>query len=360
MTVSLTIADICVTLGHNPVLKGVSLDVEPGEFVTLLGASGSGKSTLLNVIAGLQPVDSGELRFDGVDVKHTSPRKRNVGVVFQSYALFPHMSVGENVAFPLRAAKQPAAERRRIAGEMLDLVQLSGMADRSPASLSGGQRQRVALARALAANPAVLLLDEPMAALDKQLRERMQVEIKRIQQEVGITTIAVTHDQTEALTMSDRVAIMHDGRFVQVDTPEDLYRHPADEYVATFLGEANLLPMAGTGLRKRGSESAATGTAVIRPEDLVILDESAIDNGWVVEGVTRIVSFQGNRFRLELETADGRAVVASLPSNWNVDDLVPGRATRLGCIDASRVHIIRPVEPGAPTPSGAPAVSGAG
>ena len=349
MTVSLTISDVFVTLGQNPVLKGVSLDVEPGEFVTLLGASGSGKSTLLNVVAGLQAMDSGGLRFDGQDIAGTPPRKRNVGVVFQSYALFPHMTVGENVAFPLRAAKQGRADRRRVAAEMLALVQLSGMEDRAPASLSGGQRQRVALARALAANPSILLLDEPMAALDKQLRERMQVEIKRIQQDVGITTIAVTHDQTEALTMSDRVAIMHDGGFVQVDTPEDLYRHPANAYVATFLGEANLLPMAGGGLHPSASSgssgtgtSPSTGTAVIRPEDLVILDEKAVDNGWVVEGVTRIVSFQGNRFRLEIETPAGATVVASLPSNWNVNDLTPGRRTRLGCIDASRVHIIPP------------------
>jgi putative spermidine/putrescine transport system ATP-binding protein len=356
MTVSLTISDVHVTLGPNRVLKGVSLDVRPGEFVTLLGASGSGKSTLLNVVAGLQAMDSGGLRFDGVDVASTPPRKRNVGVVFQSYALFPHMSVGENVAFPLRTAKPGAAklspaERRRVAASMLDLVQLSGMEGRAPASLSGGQRQRVALARALAASPSILLLDEPMAALDKQLRERMQVEIKRIQQDVGITTIAVTHDQTEALTMSDRVAIMHDGGFVQVDTPEDLYRHPASAYVATFLGEANLLAMAGGGLHssassiKAGTEfTGVTGTAVIRPEDLVILDDAAVDNGWVVEGVTRIVSFQGNRFRLEIETPSGAVVVASLPSNWNVNDLVPGRRTRLGCIDASRVHVIPPAE----------------
>jgi putative spermidine/putrescine transport system ATP-binding protein len=350
VTVSLTISDVFVTLGRNPVLKGVSLDVEPGEFVTLLGASGSGKSTLLNVIAGLQPVDAGELKFDGADVRNTPPRKRNVGVVFQSYALFPHMTVGENVAFPLRAAKRPAAERRRVADEMLTLVQLTGMADRSPASLSGGQRQRVALARALAAHPSILLLDEPMAALDKQLRERMQVEIKRIQQEVGITTIAVTHDQTEALTMSDRVAIMHDGRFVQVATPKELYRRPVNEYVATFLGEANLLPMAGAALRPPASTDGATGTAVVRPEDLVILDDTATDNGWVVEGVTRIVSFQGTRFRLELETSTGGSIVASLPAGWDVNDLVPGRPTRLGCLDASRVHIIAPADSTAPVP----------
>ncbi|CAN5191393.1 ABC transporter ATP-binding protein [soil metagenome] len=342
MTVSLSIADVSVTLGHNPVLKGVSLDVRPGEFVTLLGASGSGKSTLLNVIAGLQSVNAGEVLFDGVDVKNRSPRNRKVGVVFQSYALFPHMTVGDNVAFPLLAARRPVAERRRVAAEMLELVQLGGMVDRLPASLSGGQRQRVALARALAANPSILLLDEPMAALDKQLRERMQVEIKRIQRSVGITTISVTHDQTEALTMSDRVAIMHEGRFVQIDTPEDLYRHPANEYVATFLGEANLLAMAGTRLRGLDATQPSTGTAVIRPEDLVILDDKAVDNGWVIEGTTRIVSFQGNRFRLEIETSVGSTVVASLPSNWNVDQLVPGRSTRLGCLDASRVHVIAP------------------
>jgi putative spermidine/putrescine transport system ATP-binding protein len=340
MTVSLTISDICVTLGRNQVLKDVSLDVAPGEFVTLLGASGSGKTTLLNVIAGLQTVDSGELMFDGKNVKRTPPRKRNVGVVFQSYALFTHMSVGENVGFPLRAARTPKAERQKVAAQMLALVQLEGMGDRAPASLSGGQRQRVALARALAANPSVLLLDEPMAALDKQLRERMQVEIKRIQRSVGTTTIAVTHDQTEALTMSDRVAIMHEGRFVQVATPEDLYRHPANEYVATFLGEANLLAMNGAGLMPAGSIGVRSGTAVIRPEDLVILDENASDNGWVVEGVASIVSFQGTRFRLEIETPAGARVVASLPSSWNVEQLVPGRRTRLGCLDASRVHVI--------------------
>ncbi|MFI5953283.1 ABC transporter ATP-binding protein [Cryptosporangium sp. NPDC051539] len=340
MTVSLTMSDVRVTLGHNPVLKGISLDVAEGEFVTLLGASGSGKSTLLNVVAGLQPMDSGELRFGGDDVRDTPPRKRNVGVVFQSYALFPHMTVGDNVGFPLRAAKRPAAERRRVAAEMLDLVQLTGMADRSPASLSGGQRQRVALARALAANPAVLLLDEPMAALDKQLRERMQVEIKRIQQEVGITTIAVTHDQTEALTMSDRVAIMHEGCLVQVDSPKDLYRRPVNAYVATFLGEANLLPIAGSGLKPAASAHATTGTAVIRPEDLVLVDADTPDNGWVVEGVTRMVSYQGTRYRLELETPDGARVVASLPASWDADDLVPGRKARLGCLDASRVHVI--------------------
>lgn len=339
MTVSLSIQDVRVTLGHNEVLKGVSLDAAPGEFVTLLGASGSGKSTLLNVIAGLQGVGSGHVLFDGVNIEGRPPRKRKVGVVFQSYALFPHMTVGENVAFPLLAARRPAAERNEMAKKMLELVQLSAMIDRQPASLSGGQRQRVALARALASNPGILLLDEPMAALDKQLREQMQVEIKRIQQEVGITTVSVTHDQAEAMTMSDRVAIMHDGRFVQIDSPEDLYRKPINEYVASFLGEANLLPTRGGDLLPDGETTGRTGTAVIRPEDLTVLDETR-STGWSVEGNIRLLSFQGSRFRLEAVTPSGRRLVCSLPPHTDVSRLVSASTVRLGCASPDRVHII--------------------
>ncbi|MEU6642579.1 ABC transporter ATP-binding protein [Saccharomonospora sp. NPDC046836] len=340
MTIALSIQDVHVTLGHNHVLKGVSLDVEPGEFVTLLGASGSGKSTLLNVIAGLQTVDSGHLTFDGVNVDKRPPQKRNVGVVFQSYALFPHMSVGANVSFPLRAARRPAKERRAVADEMLALVQLPGMADRSPASLSGGQRQRVALARALAANPGVLLLDEPMAALDKQLREQMQVEVTRIQRQVGITTVSVTHDQTEALTMSDRVAIMRDGVLVQVDSPEDLYRHPVNSYVAGFLGEANLLPTAGGRILDGADGSDVDGTAVLRPEDLELVADGEPCPAWHVEGAIHLLSFQGTRFRLELLTDAGRKVVCSLSPSADVSSLVVGTRARLACRDPERVHVI--------------------
>jgi putative spermidine/putrescine transport system ATP-binding protein len=338
MTIELSIQDVHVTLGHNHVLKGVSLDAAPGEFVTLLGASGSGKSTLLNVVAGLQSVGDGHVLFDGTNVEHRSPRHRKVGVVFQSYALFPHMTVGENVAFPLRAARRPSADRTRVAQEMLDLVQLGDMWDRNPASLSGGQRQRVALARALASNPGILLLDEPMAALDKQLREQMQVEIKRIQQQVGITTLSVTHDQAEAMTMSDRVAIMHEGQFVQVASPEELYRRPATEYVASFLGEANLVPAHGLD----GRATTVTGTAVVRPEDLRIIrpDETG---RWVFEGTLRILSFQGSRFRLEMVTHDGQRIVCSLPPHADVTGLVPNAPVRLGCMDHDRVHIIEHV-----------------
>ena len=345
MTIALSISDVQVTLGQNHVLKGVSLDVRPGEFVTLLGASGSGKSTLLNVIAGLQAVDGGHVMFDGVNVERRPPQKRNVGVVFQSYALFPHMSVGENVSFPLLAARRPDKERRAVAEEMLALVQLPGMSNRSPASLSGGQRQRVALARAIAANPGILLLDEPMAALDKQLREQMQVEITRIQRKVGITTVSVTHDQTEALTMSDRVAIMCDGQLVQVASPEDLYRHPVNASVAGFLGEANLLPTAGGRIVEDESGSDVTGTAVLRPEDLELVPLGEAAPAWSVEGIVRLLSFQGTRFRLELITDGGRKVVCSLPTSLDVSTLGVGSRVRVACRNPERVHVIAAAEP---------------
>ncbi len=343
MTTALSVSDVHVTLGPNHVLKGVSLDVRSGEFVTLLGASGSGKSTLLNVIAGLQAVDKGHVTFDGVNVEKRPPQKRNVGVVFQSYALFPHMTIGENVAFPLRAAHRPAKERRAVAEEMLALVQLPGMADREPASLSGGQRQRVALARALAASPGLLLLDEPMAALDKQLREHMQVEITRIQRKVGITTVSVTHDQTEALTMSDRVAIMHEGQLVQVDSPEDLYRRPVNAYVASFLGEANLLPTVDGRLLDDATGALVDGTAVLRPEDMSVVPVTEATPAWCVEGSVRLVSFQGSRYRLEVSTDHGRKVVASLAPSTDLASLAPGARVRMGCRNPDRVHVIEQV-----------------
>jgi putative spermidine/putrescine transport system ATP-binding protein len=327
MTVSLTLDGVQVTLGGTRVLRGVRLDVAQGEFVTLLGASGSGKSTILNVIAGLQRVDSGRVLFDGVDVGRRPPQKRNVGVVFQSYALFPHLTVAQNVAFPLAMARRARVERAEVVERMLRLVQLADLGPRAPASLSGGQRQRVALARALAANPGILLLDEPLAALDKQLRDLMQVEIKRIQQQVGITTVAVTHDQAEALTMSDRVAIVHEGTIVQVDSPQELYRRPVNEFVARFLGEANLVPV-------------PTGTAVVRPEDLELADASAPPSLGDIEGTVSMVSFQGARFRVEVETPGGQKIVASVHSGVSLAGLVPGAPTRLTVRDPGRTHII--------------------
>lgn len=339
MTIPVTIDKVDVTLGPNHVLKQVCLDVKAGEFVTLLGASGSGKSTLLNVIAGLQKVDSGHVLFNGENVEKRPPQNRNVGVVFQSYALFPHMTIGDNVSFPLLAAKRPVKERKSAAAEMLELVQLGGMSDRMPASLSGGQRQRVALARAIASNPGVLLLDEPMAALDKQLREHMQVEIKRIQQRVGITTIAVTHDQTEAFTMSDRVAIMHQGCFVQIDAPQELYRKPVNEYVAKFLGEANLFGTADGVLLGQPGTHGSRGTAVIRPEDLQPLYDGETAR-ISIEATVSLVSFQGERYRVEAKTAEGLTIISTLPSNSDMTRLSVGARILFGCRQPERMHVI--------------------
>ena len=215
----------------------VSIDVGREEFLTLLGASGSGKTTLLMTVAGFTMPDRGRIVLDGEDITWLPPSLRNIGVVFQSYALFPHMTVSENVAYPLRVRKVPRRESEERTERALDLVQLGGFGERMPSQLSGGQQQRVALARAVVFEPRLLLMDEPLGALDKKLREYMQLEIKQLQRQLRITVIYVTHDQSEALTMSDRIAIMNDGRFEQVGSPEGLYRAPANRFVADFIGE---------------------------------------------------------------------------------------------------------------------------
>jgi spermidine/putrescine transport system ATP-binding protein len=220
----------------------VSLDVLDGEFFSLLGPSGCGKTTTLRMIGGFEEPTSGIIELQGEDVTWLPPYKRNVNTVFQNYALFPHLSVYENVAFGLRRRKVDGAEIKRRVAEMLDLVELRGFDKRKPGQISGGQAQRVALARALINRPAVLLLDEPLGALDLKLRKQMQIELKRIQQDVGITFIYVTHDQEEAMTMSDRICVMNRGRYEQMGTPEELYERPATRFVASFLGASNLLP----------------------------------------------------------------------------------------------------------------------
>ena len=238
--------------------------IRRGEFFSLLGPSGCGKTTLLKMIAGFELPTSGRIVLEGVDVSDVPPHKRNVNTVFQQYALFPHMSVFDNVSFGLRAKRVAAEETRRRAMEMLDVVRLAEFAGRRPAQLSGGQQQRVALARALVNLPSALLLDEPLAALDLKLREAMQIELKRIQREVGITFIFVTHDQGEALTMSDRIAVMSRGRVEQIGTPEEIYAAPASIFVAGFIGSANLLP---------GSlEAARDGVAHVRLDSGLLVD----------------------------------------------------------------------------------------
>ncbi|QVW21493.1 ABC transporter ATP-binding protein [Pseudomonas hormoni] len=254
--------------GEIDAVVATHLSVEKGEFVSLLGPSGCGKTTTLQMIAGFVEVTSGRIMLDGRDITHAKPASRGLGVVFQSYALFPHMTVKDNVAFGLRMRKVPNGELQQRVDRVLKLVRLDQHAERYPRELSGGQRQRVALARALVIEPPVLLLDEPLSNLDANLREEMQFEIRRIQREVGITTLMVTHDQSEALSISDRVVVMQAGRITQIDAPYTLYEHPRTEFISGFVGKANLLPgerdSAGVVQVRSGGEL----TLSLRPEKI--------------------------------------------------------------------------------------------
>ena len=223
------------------VLDNISLEISKGEFITLLGSSGCGKTTTLRIIAGLEQPDAGSVWLDGREVTGLEPNQRDVNTVFQNYALFPHMNVAENIGYGLKLKKVPKSEIRKKVSQMLELVQLKGYEKRKPSELSGGQKQRVAIARALVNNPKVLLLDEPLGALDLQLRRTMQIELKHLQKKLGITFIYITHDQEEAINMSDRIAVMKDGRIEQIGTPDEIYNHPKTSYVATFVGNANIL-----------------------------------------------------------------------------------------------------------------------
>ncbi|MBD9589329.1 ABC transporter ATP-binding protein [Pseudomonas sp. PDM03] len=281
------------------------LSVEKGEFVSLLGPSGCGKTTTLQMIAGFVEVTSGRILLDGRDITHAKPASRGLGVVFQSYALFPHMTVKDNVAFGLRMRKVPNGELQQRVDRVLKLVRLDQHAERYPRELSGGQRQRVALARALVIEPPVLLLDEPLSNLDANLREEMQFEIRRIQREVGITTLMVTHDQSEALSISDRVVVMQAGRITQIDAPYTLYEHPRTEFISGFVGKANLLPgerdSAGVVQVRSGGEL----TLSLRPEKIDLRDK---DHGRL-QG--RIVSrfFLGSQWLYGVSTSLGELSV---------------------------------------------------
>jgi putative spermidine/putrescine transport system ATP-binding protein len=247
-------------------VDGVDLDVPAGEFFTMLGPSGSGKTTTLRLIAGFESPDEGRILLKGADVTRQPPYSRDVNTVFQDYALFPHMTIGENVGYGMRIKGVKRGERTKRTAEALELVQLGGLQARKPSQLSGGQRQRVALARAIVNRPQVLLLDEPLGALDLKLRQEMQTELKRIQQEVGITFIYVTHDQEEALTMSDRVAVFNEGQIEQIGSPAEIYEHPETEFVAGFVGVSNLLERTLNGQPRRFT---------VRPEKISVLDEDA-------------------------------------------------------------------------------------
>jgi putative spermidine/putrescine transport system ATP-binding protein len=252
------LADLTKRYGDVTAVDGIDLDVARGEFFTLLGPSGSGKTTTLRMIAGFERPDAGRIELGGADVSRLPPFDRDVNTVFQDYALFPHMTVGENVEYGLRVRKVPRAQRRSRTAEVLDVVRLSGFAERKPSQLSGGQRQRVALARAIVNNPRVLLLDEPLGALDLKLRQQLQIELKQLQQQLSMTFVYVTHDQEEALTMSDRVAVFNEGGIEQVATPAEIYEHPRTAFVAGFVGTSNILERNGR-------------TFTVRPEKLRIL-----------------------------------------------------------------------------------------
>ncbi|QZB00121.1 ABC transporter ATP-binding protein [Pseudomonas mandelii] len=254
--------------GEIDAVVATNLSVEKGEFVSLLGPSGCGKTTTLQMIAGFVEVSSGRILLDGRDITHAKPASRGLGVVFQSYALFPHMTVKDNVAFGLRMRKVPGAELQQRVDRVLKLVRLNQHAERYPRELSGGQRQRVALARALVIEPPVLLLDEPLSNLDANLREEMQFEIRRIQREVGITTLMVTHDQSEALSISDRVVVMQAGRITQIDAPYTLYEHPRTEFISGFVGKANLLPGERDGAGEVQVQRGGELTLSLRPEKI--------------------------------------------------------------------------------------------
>ena len=305
-----SVVDVSKRFGEHRVLEHVSLDIPRGAFVTLLGPSGCGKTTLLRVMAGFYEPDAGEIRFEGRLVNGVPPYARNTPMVFQDYALFPHMSVLENIEYGLRVKKVGKAERRKRAIEMLEAVRLADYGDRRPNQLSGGQRQRIALARALVNHPKVLLLDEPLGALDLKLREEMQVELKSIQRDVGITFVFVTHDQGEALSMSNRIAVFNNGRVEQVGTPRDIYDHPATAFVAGFVGISNVL----TAERSQQLLGVAEPHSV-RPERLRIVQHETGDTEISVPGVVSDIQYLGADCRVRVRLDDGTSMIASVPSD---------------------------------------------
>jgi len=345
---SITLDQVTKRYQNTPVVNDVSLDVGDGEFFVLLGASGSGKSTLLRAIAGLTGVDHGRISLHGRDVTHMSPRKREVGLVFQNYALFKHMSVADNIEFALRVRNVKAAERRERRKELLRLVALEGMDDRLPTQLSGGQQQRVAVARALAHKPQVLLMDEPFGALDAKIREELRTTIRQVQRELGISTILVTHDQEEAFALADRIGVMNLGRLLEVGRPEELYARPATRFVATFLGAANLLLARQTadGIRvgatpvtapldnlwdQRATQREHEVVAVLRPEEVALAaSRDALNTIYLGNGVVESTLFTGAYERLQVRmTEPDKSMVAA-------DGALPVDTSHLATLDVTR------------------------
>jgi putative spermidine/putrescine transport system ATP-binding protein len=310
--------------GAHLVVRSLDLDIRRGEFLTLLGPSGSGKTTTLMMLAGFESPTAGEILLDGKPITRTPPHKRNFGMVFQNYALFPHLTVGQNVAYPLTVRRVPKAEQARRVARALDMVRLEGMAERLPGQLSGGQQQRVALARALVFEPQLVLMDEPLGALDKQLREHMQIELKELHRQLGVTFVYVTHDQGEALTMSDRVAVFNDGEIQQLDVVDRMYEAPANRFVAGFIGDSTVLK--GTvraaddercgivltdgrvlaGVNVNGAAVGAQVDACIRPERIVLHTQPVTRSNVLQASVSGAIYF-GDHLRLLCSVGDGQA-----------------------------------------------------
>lgn len=305
-SIAVSLKNVSKKFGEVTAVDNVSLDVYDKEFITLLGPSGSGKTTVLRMIAGFELPTSGTIELDGKDVTNFAPFNRNVNTVFQDYALFPHMNVIENVSYGLRVKKVAKNEAIKLAKEALASVQLSGYEERKPSQLSGGQRQRVALARALVNRPKVLLLDEPLGALDLKLRQQMQIELKEIQRQVGITFVFVTHDQEEALTMSDRIVVFNNGKIQQIDSPSNIYEHPKNEFVAGFVGTSNLL---NAEVSKQLLNSDATYT--VRPEKISLVTNSTTPTSSQrsAKGVVQEVEYLGPSTRFIVRLDAGATLV---------------------------------------------------
>ncbi|QGX97086.1 ABC transporter ATP-binding protein [Roseovarius faecimaris] len=327
----ITVRNVTKTYGPVFALDDVSLEVQSGEFLTLLGPSGSGKTTLLMVLAGFTRPDRGSLKFGDEEVIRTPPHLRNVGMTFQSYALFPHMTVAGNVGYPLKLRGVPKPEMARRIEQALEIVQLGGFGDRRIDQLSGGQKQRVALARSIVFEPRILLMDEPLSALDKKLRDQMQIELRHMHEQLGMTTVYVTHDQREALTMSDRIAVVNHGRIMQLATPRDLYERPANRFVADFIGESTFLPVTRQGgavhlgdmplKTENPVPDAAELLLMVRPERIQLLTGAPSDDMNVLTGTATEVVYQGDSFVL----------YARLPSG---DQIALRGAVRSGTVQA--------------------------
>jgi putative spermidine/putrescine transport system ATP-binding protein len=342
---SLALAGIQKSYGPVPVLHGLDLDVRPGELLTLLGPSGSGKTTLLKVVAGFEQVSAGRVALDGRDITRLRASRRDIGMVFQNYALFPHMTVQANVAFPLEMRRQSRSDIGRRVDEVLALVNLSDLAGRFPRQLSGGQQQRVALARAVVYEPQLLLLDEPFGALDRKLRESLQLEMRALQRRLGITTVFITHDQDEALVMSDRIAVMNAGRIEQLGTPSEVYDRPATMFAAKFMGESNVFPglLVGSGqvrldngLVLEVQSALPPGTrvgAMIRPERM---DGGA--DGTQLQGTVADAVYVGVAWKYRLILQNGTEMLVRLPGGW--DPAAVGDTLRVQ-LARRDIHVLR-------------------